>query len=138
MNPQEIFMRRSIVLSALPLLALAGCANLPFMHPDRSYVIFFQPNSAAVRAPGLSVITKAAKVAADYPLSPVTVSGAADTVGSTPDNIKLSNARASAVATQLIADGVPATRVSTQGLGAVGSPPASQQASRTATITIGH
>ncbi len=131
-------MHRSILLSALPLLALGGCANLPFMQQPRNYVIFFQPDSAALRTPGLTVIAKAAKAAADNPTAPITVTGAADTVGSTSDNIKLSDTRATVVASQLNAEGVSASRITAQGLGPVGSPPASQQASRTATIMIGH
>jgi hypothetical protein len=138
MIPEEIMMRRSILLSTLPLLALAGCADLPFMQPSRNYVVFFQPNSTALSAPGLTVITKAATAAMNHPIDPVTITGAADTVGSTPDNVKLADARAGVVAAQIIADGVAATRVSAHGRGEVGSPPASEQASRTATIMIGH
>lgn len=132
-------MRRStwLAVAAISLLGLSGCADLPFLHGRPRFVVFFQPNSAALRAPGRAVIANAARAAANHPLAPVTVVGAADTKGSTPDNIRLSNARAAAVAAQLIADGVASTRIAVEGLGPVGSPPASEQASRTATITIG-
>ena len=126
-----------LALVAIPVLGLSGCADLPFLHSQSRYVVFFQPNSAALRAPGRTVIAHAAHAAANNPRAPVTVVGAADSLGNTPDNIKLSNARAAAVAAQLIADGVSSTRVAAEGLGPVGSPPVSEQASRTATITIG-
>lgn len=130
-------MLRLGLLLAVPVVGLAGCADLPFMRPARSYVVFFQTGSAALRAPGLAVIAKAARVAANDADAPVTVTGAADIDGNTPDNVRLSNARAASVAAQLLADGVASSRIGVQGLGPMDSPPASEQASRTATIDVG-
>lgn len=129
-------MRRSLLI-ALPMLGLAGCAYVPFLHTRHNYVVFFQPNSATLQSPAIAAIAKAAEAAKTVPGLPVTVTGAADTDGTTPDNIRLSNARATTVAAQLGADGVAGERITARGIGAVGSPPGSEQASRTATIHIG-
>ena len=127
-------MRRILCLGVL--LVLAGCAGLPiFGHPR--YVVFFQPRSAALDRPAQQVVAAAAKTARGNPLARLTVTGAADTVGTTPDNIRLSQERASAVAAALVADGVPPGRVSAKGIGEVGSLPASQQAARRAIIHFG-
>lgn len=130
-------MRRSIApLVAASALFLSGCAYIPFLHPHH-YVVFFQPNSTVLDKPGIAVIESAAHAAATVPLITVHVYGAADTAGTTPQNVKLAEARAAVVAEQLIADGVPSGRIAAEGLGEVGSPPSSSQASRTATIKIG-
>lgn len=135
-------MYRPNLLSAAACLAvagigLAGCADLPFMHPQPSYVVFFAPFKTNLNPPGIAVVAQAAHKAKIDLLSPVTVTGAADTVGNTPDNVALSNQRAAAVAAQLVADGVAPARITTEGIGPIGSPPDSKQASRTATIVIG-
>jgi outer membrane protein OmpA-like peptidoglycan-associated protein len=127
-------MRRLLCLALL--FGLAGCAGLPFFGHPR-YVVFFKPNSSSLDQPAQTVVASAARAAKNNPLMKITVTGAADTDGNTPDNIRLSDARASAVATALIADGVAAGRVRAEGLGEVGSPPASEQASRRAIIHFG-
>jgi hypothetical protein len=135
-------MHRPRLLSAAACLVLAGiglagCAELPFMHPQRAYIVFFAPFKTNLNPPGIAVVAQAAHEAKIDLLSPVTITGAADTVGSTPANIALSNERAAAVAAQLVADGIAPARITTRGIGPVGSPPDSKQAARTATITIG-
>jgi outer membrane protein OmpA-like peptidoglycan-associated protein len=127
-------MRRILCLGLL--IGLAGCAGLPFFGHPR-YVVFFRPNSSALDQPAETVIAGAARAARNNPLTTITVTGAADTDGNTPDNIRLSEARAGVVAAALVADGVPTARIHAEGLGEVGSPPASEQASRRAIIHFG-
>ncbi len=126
---------RRILCFAL-LIGLAGCAGLPFFGHPR-YVVFFTTNSAALDQPAQMVVASAAHAALNNPLTKLTVTGAADTDGSTPDNVRLSEARASGVAQALVADGVPAGRVRAEGLGEIPAGAASEQASRRAIIHFG-
>lgn len=127
-------MRRFLCLGLL--LGLAGCAGLPFFGHPR-YVVYFKSGSATLDKPAEAVVAGAARAAKNNPLEALTVVGAADTDGSTPANIALSQARASAVAAALVADGVPPARVSAKGIGPVGTPPATEQAARSAIIHFG-
>jgi outer membrane protein OmpA-like peptidoglycan-associated protein len=128
------FMRRIFCIGLL--IGLAGCAGLPIFGHSR-YVVFFKTGSATLDQPAQAVVAAAARTANAYPLTAVTVVGAADTDGTSPANVRLSEARASAVAAALVADGVTAARVHAEGLGEVGSLPASEQASRRAIIHFG-
>ncbi len=131
-------MRGIIVFGTV--LALGGCALNPFagppvpMTPDTP--IFFQPLSTALDQPALDTIAQAAKAADELPDDKVIVIGAADTAGTTQDNAALSKARAQAVAAQLEADGVAASRVHAFGVGETGAPGNTAQAARRVTIRI--
>ncbi len=100
--------------------ALSACAP---PSPDRSYPVFFNDFSSTLDPAGTAVVNNAATVANRYPSAPVKVSGYADAFGSPDAAVKLSKARADAVATLLAQDGVAPARVTRA---AVGTPPNTQ------------
>lgn len=104
----------------LGLAALTGCVQKP---PDHSFPVFFTPFSTNLDPAAADIVASAAAVAKKFPNYPVRVSGYADPIGSPEDNIKLSRARADAVAAMLIQDGVPDSRISRE---AAGTPSNSQ------------
>ncbi len=94
--------------------------------PDGSRVVIyvlgsdtlFDSGSASVRStaqPPLAAIV--ASIATRFPGAPISVRGAADSVGEPAANQTLSQQRAAAVAQQLIALGLPATGITSIGLG---------------------
>jgi hypothetical protein len=132
-------MRGKILVGTI--FALSGCAALnPFagppvpMTPDTP--VFFQPYSSMLDQPATSTIAQVAKAANGLPDDTVTVVGSADKVGTAQVNDALSTARAQAVAAQLIADGVAASRVHAYGAGATGVPGSLAQVARRAMIRI--
>jgi outer membrane protein OmpA-like peptidoglycan-associated protein len=131
-------MRQIMVIGGI--LALGGCALNPFagppvpMTPDTP--VFFQPLSTALDQPAQDTIAEAAKAADELPNNNITVIGAADSVGTTQANVALSKARAKAVAAQLEADGVAASRIRAVGVGETGAPGNTTQAARRVLIRI--
>ena len=94
--------------------------------PDGSRVVIyvlgsdtlFDSGSAAVRGtaqPPLAAIV--ASISTRFPGAPISVRGAADSVGEPAANQSLSEQRAAAVAAQLVALGLPAAGISSLGLG---------------------
>lgn len=135
-------MKKFLILSALA--GLAGCANLdaPQGPPPPATPVFFQPFSAALDQPALDTIATVAKAANEKPTAPVTVIGAADSVGSVKANGYLSQTRAQVVADQLVADGVDQSRLIVRGKGIVQPSYAASgtaaQVARRVTIEIGN
>jgi outer membrane protein OmpA-like peptidoglycan-associated protein len=123
------------------IFGIAGCAYLPFGGPPPATSpetpVFFQPFSASLDPDAVSAVASAAAAAAQAPDAPVTVTGAADTVGSTEANKALSRERADAVAAQLEADGVASTRIHAYGIGEAGRPGNQAQVNRRVLIRIG-
>jgi OOP family OmpA-OmpF porin len=123
------------------LTSAAGCAYLPLGGPPASTApatpVFFQPLSAQLDPDALSAIASAAAAANQAPDAPVTVTGAADKVGTSDANKLLSRQRAAAVAAQLESDGVASTRIHAYGIGEAGLPGNEAQANRRALIRIG-
>ena len=111
-------MRRLAI--GLGMLALSACATQP---PDRVYPVFFNDFSADLDAAGVAAVGNAAAIAKQFPALPVKVTGYSDNTGSTAADISLSKARADAVSSLLIKDGVDPGRLAR---GAVGTPPNSQ------------
>ena len=94
--------------------------------PDGTHVVIyvlgsdtlFDSGSATVRStaqPPLAAIV--ASISARFPGQPISVRGAADSVGEPAANQSLSEQRAAAVATQLAALGLPAGAITSLGLG---------------------
>jgi OOP family OmpA-OmpF porin len=133
-------MKKILIVSVLAS-GLSACANLPFMGPPPATTpdtpVFFLPNSARLDRPALSAVESAAKAAATAPGETVYVTGAADTVGSSADNAALAQARASAVANALEADGVDVSRVHIRSAGEVTGLSATAQSARRVLIHIG-
>jgi OOP family OmpA-OmpF porin len=131
-------MRKSLSLPLFLVAATSGCAMLassPPPPPDT--VVFFQPQTAVLDAPALHIIASAAATAQAEPDAPISVTGAADTVGALKDNEKLSIARAQAVANTLEADGVAASRITVRGMGETAAPAPGMQFARRVLIHIG-
>jgi outer membrane protein OmpA-like peptidoglycan-associated protein len=91
------------------LLTLGACA-MPGP-PDHSFAVFFTNDSAALDVPAQAVVLRAATASKQFPFLPVTVAGYADRYGTPSATAGLSKARADAVAELLIADGIPAERI---------------------------
>ena len=103
------------------VLTLSACAAPT--PPDRTFPIFFLDYSDVLDAPAQDVVARAATVAKQFPRAPVTVQGFADEPANPTISARHSKARADAVATLLIADGVNAGRVQRF---ARGTPPGSE------------
>ncbi len=139
-------MRKFLVISMLCAVAgpLAGCADFPGLGGGQGATspatpVFFQPFSAALDQPALTVIAAAAKAANAEPGVPVKVTGAADSVGGSKANELLSETRAQVVADALVTDGVAQSRITVTGIGEATTPTtgAAAQFSRRALIQIG-
>jgi outer membrane protein OmpA-like peptidoglycan-associated protein len=117
-------MRRRAALLALSLVGLIGCADVTQYvsrqyHPAQpKFVIFYSPWSSTLDEKGLAVVAAASEAALTDPTSTVQVVGFASTVGTGDANQTLSEERAAAVETQIIADGVEASRVTSMARGA--------------------
>ncbi len=117
-------MRRSAAFLAFALVGLGGCAHVQQYvsrqyHPAQpKFVVLFGPDSATLDANGLATIAGAAQVALKDPVSSVQVVGFSSTVGADAASRSLSEARAEAVQTQIIADGLDPSRVTSMARGA--------------------
>jgi outer membrane protein OmpA-like peptidoglycan-associated protein len=117
-------MRRRPALLAFALVGLSGCTPIShyvsrqYYPAQPKFVIFYSPWGSTLDGNGLSAVAGAAQLALKEPTSTVQVVGFASTVGADDANQSLSEARAQAVETQLIADGVDASRVTSMARGA--------------------
>lgn len=116
------------------LLATAACAGPP--PESQRMVVYFQEWSAALDDSSQAILKSAATWANSHPAARVEVAGYADPEGSPQANRDLSRTRAQRVADALIADGVPAQRVTVAAHGSVGFAMDSQE-SRRVTISLG-
>jgi len=78
----------------------------------------FASGSAAISGTSGSEVDNLAKVLAAYPDSKINIEGYTDNTGNADANVELSKARAEAVKARLIAAGVNAARLTTEGFGA--------------------
>ncbi len=115
-------MRRLLTMTTL--LALGSCAmSTGSGGPPPGFVVFFTERSAALEPAAVDVIAQAASAAKAAPGRGVLVRGYTDSAGSGPDDVKLSQQRARAVADGLAADGVSPSRITQQGRGQTGKDP---------------
>ena len=80
--------------------------------------VLFDSGSAMIQPGGRSKLQQLADVLNRYPRETVQIVGYTDSRGSDESNLDLSRRRAQAVADELTANGVSASRISTRGLGA--------------------
>jgi outer membrane protein OmpA-like peptidoglycan-associated protein len=119
-----MFMRRRAAFLALSLIGLSGCSGAPQVLVDQykpaepTFVVFYSPWSSSLDAKGLSVVSAASQAALKDPNSTVQVVGFASTIGTDEANQALSEQRATVVMNQIIADGVPAGRITSMARGA--------------------
>ncbi len=139
------------ILSALLLAgALAACATAeppppaapapapvaaPAPTPAGTYLVFFEPWSAALDQPARGVIRDAARAARARPRAQLVVTGYASPVGTEAANENVSRQRAVAVANALKAQGVAARRIRTEWRGPTG-PVADNEESRRVEIRL--
>ena len=110
-------MRRFAMMGLL--LVLGACATLTPKGQGQSYVIFFEPFSAALDENAMGSIKAAAAKAQENATIPVTVAGYASPIGSAAANKDLAKTRAQVVYDGLINSGVPAARLKRKALGEV-------------------
>jgi outer membrane protein OmpA-like peptidoglycan-associated protein len=79
--------------------------------------IQFDLNKASIRASSFGTLQQAAKLLQEYPSLRVEIAGHTDDTGSREHNLGLSHERADSVKSYLVAQGVPADRISTRGAG---------------------
>jgi outer membrane protein OmpA-like peptidoglycan-associated protein len=127
----DSIMRRLWILGLL--LAIGACAGPP--PPTQVLVVYYQEWSADLDDSAQQIVKSAATWANSNPTLPVVVAGYADPEGSPQANRELSHVRAQRVADALIADGVPAQRVTVTAHGSVGFAMDSQE-SRRVTISL--
>ena len=90
------------------LAALAACA--PHLQEPRTYVVYFQPDSATLTNEAQKVVATIAAARADLNPSRITVEGRAD--GGTPHDATLADQRARTVVRALSVAGVDAAMMS--------------------------
>jgi outer membrane protein OmpA-like peptidoglycan-associated protein len=122
---------------ALLLLATASCAVVRPLAPAPApgYVVFFDEKSADLPRDALATVQQAAAAAKAHPDEAVALIGYTDSAGSAAADSVLSEKRAKCVADALVADGVPAARITRQGRGQTHGEPGVE--SRRVEIRIG-
>ncbi|MCU0894571.1 MAG: OmpA family protein [Rhodospirillales bacterium] len=79
--------------------------------------MFFNLNSANLTPEAEDIVAQAVETAKQRAEAPVTVTGFTDTTGTPQYNLRLSKRRAEAVADAMVASGVDAGRITTDGVG---------------------
>jgi outer membrane protein OmpA-like peptidoglycan-associated protein len=89
----------------------------PAPAPAKTYLVFFDWDKYNLTPRALDIISQAASDSKSQSTTTIDVSGYTDTSGTPTYNMGLSQRRATAVANQLIADGVPASEITTHAFG---------------------
>jgi len=105
------------VMAPAPAPAPAPEAAAPAPAPARTYLVFFDWDKSVLTPRALTIISQAASDSKTGGTTTIDVSGYTDTSGTPTYNQGLSERRATAVAGQLVADGVPASEIETHAYG---------------------
>ncbi len=89
----------------------------PAPAPAKTYLVFFDWDKYNLTPRALDIISQAATDSKSQSTTTLEVSGYTDTSGTPTYNMGLSQRRATAVANQLVADGVPASEITTHAFG---------------------
>jgi outer membrane protein OmpA-like peptidoglycan-associated protein len=89
----------------------------PAPAPAKTYLVFFDWDKYNLTPRALDIISQAASDSKSQSTTTIDVSGYTDTSGTPTYNMGLSQRRATAVANQLVADGVPASEITTHAFG---------------------
>ncbi len=100
-------LRRGLLLSSIFALGLAAQAHAA----PKTYLVFFNFNSAALSSEATKIVDNAAAEAIAGNATKLDVTGYTDTVGSDDYNLRLSKRRALAVEAELTAKGIPAGEI---------------------------
>ena len=87
----------------------------PAPAPVKTFIVFFDFNKSNLTPEAVNVVGEAVKAAQTSGAVRVLVTGHTDTVGSDTYNQALSERRAAAVKDQMVADGLPANEITTEG-----------------------
>lgn len=105
-NPSDSSYEKNIALQPLELNATIVLHN-----------VFFDVNKFDLKPQSQVELDKLVQLLKDNPSLKIQISGHTDNVGKPADNLALSNSRAKAVVNYLVANGIPATRVTAKGFG---------------------
>jgi OOP family OmpA-OmpF porin len=100
-----------------PALPPAAPVAAPQPQPARTFLVYFDWDKADLTDRAKAVIAEAARTASAVQVTRIEVNGYTDTSGTPQYNKALSDRRASAVAAQLVADGVPKGEIAITGYG---------------------
>ncbi|MGD9879799.1 MAG: OmpA family protein [Reyranella sp.] len=111
-------MIQKLFIALIAAVALGACekAPPPAVAPV-SYMVFFELGSTKISDQSQNTVAQAAQVFKSKANARISVTGYADTIGSTAVNMQISTARANKVRDDLIANGVPAAAITTRGAG---------------------
>lgn len=121
---KQSFGRRIRAGAALALaLAGAACAPTAASSPGASFIVFYTPFSGNLGPDATAVVADATKAALAAPGRRVYVLGYADSIGTPETNRTLTRLRAEVVRDTMVANGIPASRITLQPKGAQGGDP---------------
>jgi OmpA-OmpF porin, OOP family len=112
-----IGLRYAFGVTPPPLPAVAAAAAAPTAPQTHNFLVFFDWDRADLTDRAKEVIAEAAHTATSGQATQISVNGYTDTSGTAQYNLALSRRRASAVAAQLITDGVPKSEIAIMGYG---------------------
>ena len=95
----------------------AAATAAPAPVPAKTYLVFFDWDKSNLTPRATQIIAEAAADSHSTAVTTINVSGYTDTSGTPTYNMGLSERRASAVAAQLVTDGVPASEIETHAFG---------------------
>jgi outer membrane protein OmpA-like peptidoglycan-associated protein len=112
-------MFKNLFFAIIAAVALGACEKAPPPPPVApvSYMVFFELGSTKISDQSQNTVAQAAQVFKSKANARISVTGYADTIGSTAVNVQISTARAKKVADDLMALGVPAAAITTRGAG---------------------
>jgi len=113
MDRQETDMRNALANSEAVAVQREGDLLALTFKSD----LTFDVNSATIRSGLLPEIARVAQVLQKYPQTTILVEGHTDSTGSAEYNQKLSERRAESVQKELVRNGIPQSRITTQGFG---------------------
>jgi outer membrane protein OmpA-like peptidoglycan-associated protein len=123
---------RPALAALLLLTGLIACQPTP----KENYFVFFEKWSAELDQQSRTLIRAAATYARVHPAEAIVVIGYADPTGSKEANQDISATRAEKVRDALVADGIPAARITTRAHGEV-QPTWTDQEARRVEIRVG-